>query len=42
MKYHILLSKDLGYIGREEYERIIQICEEVGKMINGLQKKLNP
>lgn len=41
-KYHIILSKDLGYINVEEFDRANDMCDEVGKMLCGLQKKLNP
>lgn len=39
-KYLILLSKDLGYLGYQEYDDLNAMCDEVGKMLNGLQKKL--
>jgi four helix bundle protein len=35
-KYHILLSKDLGYINEEEYLQLIELANEIGKMLNGL------
>jgi len=41
-KYHILLSKDLRYIDSKEYDKLIDMCDEVGKMLYGLQRKLNP
>ncbi len=41
-KYYVILSKDLGYIDEEDHDRLMPLCEEVGKMLNGLQKRLNP
>lgn len=41
-KYHILLSKDLAYINDDEFCSLNGVCDEIGKMLNGLQKKLNP
>ena len=40
-KYHIILSKDLGYLKEEEFEKLICMCDEVGKMLFGLQKSLS-
>ena len=40
-KYHIILSKDLGYIDNEEFEKLSEMCDEIGKMLWGLQQKLN-
>lgn len=39
-KYHIILSKDLGYIKTEEFNKVNDMCDEVGKMLYGLQKNL--
>jgi len=39
-KYHLLLSQDLDYLDRCEYERLVELTEEVGKMLFGFQKKL--
>ena len=41
-KYHIILSYDLGYLSKEEYNKLFRLCEEIGKMLNSLYKKLNP
>jgi len=41
-KYYVILSQDLGYIDEEHYNRLMPLCEEVGKMLQGLQKRLNP
>ena len=35
-----MISKDLGYISREEFEGLDSLLNEVGKMINAMIKKL--
>ena len=40
-KYYLILSKDLRYIASENYEVLIRQSEEVGRMLQGLIKKLN-
>jgi len=39
-KYHLILACDLGYICRKEHDELLKICDEAGKMLNGLQKRL--
>ncbi len=39
-KYHLLLSRDLGYLANSEYERLLDLCNQVGRMLNALQKSL--
>lgn len=39
-KYHLLVAKDLKYITEKEYESVIIISEEVGRLLNGLIKSL--
>ena len=39
-KYHLLLSKDLGYLTDQIYDELQDNCEEIGRMINGLMKSL--
>lgn len=34
-KYQLLVAKDLVYIEPEEYDEMMNICEEVGRMLNG-------
>jgi len=34
VKYQLLLAKDLRYIGENLYKKIIEIVEEVSKMLN--------
>jgi len=41
-KYHLILASDLGYITRDIFTELEGMCDEVGKMLNGLQKRLNP
>ncbi|MBZ0167042.1 MAG: four helix bundle protein [Candidatus Omnitrophica bacterium] len=38
--YHILLSKDLGYISNETYEGLSERTEIIGKMLSGLHKSI--
>ncbi|MFA6080012.1 MAG: four helix bundle protein [Candidatus Gracilibacteria bacterium] len=37
----ILLAEDIGYIDNETVINLIKKCDEIGKMITGLQKTLN-
>jgi len=39
-KYQIMLSKDLGYLKDSEYNDLLPMCDEVGRMLYGLQKSL--
>jgi len=39
-KYHLLLSYDLKYLSKSEYERLSILTDEVGKMLFGFQQKL--
>jgi len=41
LKYHLLLSKDLGYISKEAYEYLLGLLDEVCKMLRGLIKSLS-
>ena len=40
-KYHIILSKDLGYLEEENFDKVTEMCDEVGKMLFGLQRALS-
>lgn len=40
LKYHLLLACDLGYIDRKEYEKILDQCNRVGMLTNGLIRYL--
>lgn len=35
LKYQLLLAKDLKYITEEEYQNVINLGEEVGRLLNG-------
>ena len=39
-KYHIILSNDLGYLNKEDFGKLIDLSDEIGKMLHGLQKSL--
>ncbi|MBU1164334.1 four helix bundle protein [Patescibacteria group bacterium] len=39
VKYQLLVSKDLEYINIEMYNEINELCDEVGKLLNGWMKK---
>jgi len=39
-KYHLILSRDLGYLSSECFNKLIEGYNEVGKMLNGLIKSL--
>lgn len=40
-KYHLILSKDLEYLGETRFTELFEQCEEVGRMLNGLMRNLN-
>lgn len=39
-KYHLMLSRDLNYIGQQVFDNAFQKCNEIGKMLFGLQRSL--
>lgn len=39
-KYYFLLGRDLKYLRNEQYEKLINLSEEVGRMLRGLIKSL--
>ena len=41
VKYQLLLSRDLKYIDSKTYDKIFDIADEVGKLLNGLMKKID-
>ena len=41
VKYQLLLSKDLHYIDEGKYQEISDLTEEVGKLLNGMIRKLD-
>jgi len=38
LKYQILLAKDLNYINEEIYNKLMNLAEEVGKLLNSWKK----
>lgn len=40
LKYHLLLSRDLGYLNDKLYMEIIEQADKVGRLINGLLRYL--
>lgn len=41
-KYTLFLSHELGYLDKNKFEELNKICDEIGRMLNGLYKELNP
>ena len=41
-KYTLFLSYELGYLDKKKLEKLNELCDEVGRMLTGLYKKLNP
>lgn len=39
-KYHLILSKDLGYLSSDGFNELVEGYNEVGKMVNGLINSL--
>lgn len=39
-RYHLILCRDLNYISNINYNKSIEKVDEIGKMLNGLRKKL--
>lgn len=39
-KYHLLLSCDLKYLDKKDYEKLVNLADEVGRMLSGFQKTL--
>lgn len=39
-KYHLILSRDLGYLKHIDYDKLSICANEVGRMLFGFQKKL--
>jgi four helix bundle protein len=40
VKYQLLLAKDLEYIDSNKYEEVINLTNDVGKLLNGLIRSL--
>lgn len=41
LENHLLLSRDLGYLPEDEYDKLFQSTVEIKQMLSGLIKKLN-
>lgn len=39
-KYHLILARDLTYIAPQHYAELAILCDEIGKMLNGLYRSL--
>lgn len=39
-KYHLILCKDLEYIGAFEHGKLMDLCNEIGKMLYAFKKRL--
>lgn len=39
-KYHLLLACDLKYFSKDNYERLLALADEVGRMLYGFRKTL--
>lgn len=39
-KYHLILSKDLEYLSQNDFNELYLLSNNVGRMLNGLIKKL--
>jgi four helix bundle protein len=40
LSYHLLLAKDLGFLGKEEFEALSALADRVMKMLSALSGKL--
>jgi four helix bundle protein len=41
LKYHLLLSKDLGYLSDQQYETLKVEIDEISKILSGLVESLS-
>lgn len=39
-RYFSVLSRDLGYLGQDDFQRLTEGCDTVGKLINALMTSL--
>ena len=40
-KYHLLLAKDLRYFSETEFNRLSVLCDEIGRMLSSLLRRLS-
>ncbi|MGI6162263.1 MAG: four helix bundle protein [Christensenellales bacterium] len=41
VKYQLLLAKDLKYIDKKKHDEILELAKDVGRLLNGLMRKLD-
>lgn len=41
-KYFLILARDLKYMKNNHYGELLNLAEEIGKMLHALRSKLNP
>lgn len=39
-KYHLILSRDLGYLKTLDFERLNALADEVGRMLHGFRESI--
>jgi len=39
-RYFSILSRDLGYVDKMEFDRASELCDSVGQLINALARSL--
>jgi four helix bundle protein len=39
-RYFLVLSRDLGYLGKPAFDRVSALCDSVGQLINALGRSL--
>lgn len=39
-KYHLILCKDLNYIATTDYGQLMELCDEIGRMLHAFKKRL--
>jgi len=39
-KYHLLLSRDLGYLAQSRYDELIEMSEEIGRMLFAFKRAI--
>ncbi len=40
-KYHLLLAKDLDFLSQKNFDHLLLLCDEIGRMLFNLQKSLS-
>jgi hypothetical protein len=39
-RYFLILSRDLGYLGKPDFDRVSALCDSVGQLINAPGRSL--